>query len=182
MVKRIFVSLIVLTAGFLSAKAQSEKQKWIDSVFNQLSESEKIGQLFMLPVSSYLKDNKIDNFEKDIKTHNIGGVLFSTGHPLKQVALTNRLQGTSKVSLLIGLDASHGLGNLLDSTLLFPDPLALGAIESDSMVYDLGKELGRELKRIGVNLNFAPVANLNEKGTSYSKDLARIYSVKINTK
>jgi beta-N-acetylhexosaminidase len=172
MIKGILAALIVLLTLFSTASAQSEKEKWIDSVFSQLDESEKIGQLFMIPVSSHLEENKTDNFERDIKTHNIGSVLFTSGNPLNQVALTNRFRSVAKTPLLIAFDANNGLGNLLDSTLQFPDPLALGAVTSDLMIYDMSKEIGRELKLLGVNMNLAPTANLIEKNiTGYRSDL-----------
>src|SRR5687768_8088157 len=113
MIKRFFV-ILIMVIGSVYTYAQPQKEKWIDSVFNQLSETEKIGQLFMMPVSSDLESNKIDNVEKDIRFDNIGGILFTTGHPLKQVNLTNQFQSISKVPLFIAFDASRGLGTWLD--------------------------------------------------------------------
>jgi CubicO group peptidase (beta-lactamase class C family)/beta-glucosidase-like glycosyl hydrolase len=163
MIKKIVTCFLVLAGFSFNANAQSDKEKWVDSVFNQLTETERIGQLFMMPVPSHLENNKVDNVEKDIRFDNIGGILFTSGDPSKQIGLTNQFQSISKVPLLIGLDASNGLGVMLDSTLQFPKPLALGAIESDSLIFAMSKEIARQLKLLGVHINFSPVANLTDR-------------------
>ena len=53
--------------------------------------------------------NKAKSHEKEIENliinHNIGGIIFSKGGPIRQARLTNRLQSVSEVPLLIGMDA-----------------------------------------------------------------------------
>jgi beta-N-acetylhexosaminidase len=160
MIKRIFSSIVILLVANFFVCAQPGKQKWVDSVFNQLTEVEKIGQLFVFPLSSHIEDGKTERIERDLKAGNLGGLLFTGGHPVNQVSLTNRFQQASKVPLLIAMDASEGLGHRLDSTLAFPDPLALGAIDSDSLIFEMTREISRELKLLGVHLNVGPTANL----------------------
>src|SRR5688572_21695019 len=140
MIKRIFGCLILLTGNLLIAYAQPEKDKWVDSVYNKLNETERIGQLYMAAVSSHLEDNKLRDLEKDIKSNYVGGVLFTTGNPVKQLTLTNEFQSAAGVPLLISMDASNGLGNQLSGTLTFPDAVAQGAIESDSLIFVFARE------------------------------------------
>jgi beta-N-acetylhexosaminidase len=163
MVKKIFGVFVLVVVLKIQGFTQPGRSQWVDSVLSTMGEAEKIGQLFMMPVSSHLDEKKLDNLEKDLKDFRHGGVVFTTGHAVKQAALTNRIQGTSKIPLLVAQDASSGLGSLLDSTLTFPNALALGAISSDTMLYNLGLEIARELKLLGVNLNLAPNANLFDK-------------------
>jgi beta-N-acetylhexosaminidase len=160
MIKRIFGSIVIVLIANFFVCAQSGKQKWVDSVFNQLTEVEKIGQLFIFPLSSHIEDAKTERIERDLKAGNLGGLLFTGGHPVNQVSLTNRFQQSSKVPLMIAMEASEGLGHRLDSTLRFPSPLALGAIDSDLMMLEMSREIGRELKLLGVHLNIGPTANL----------------------
>lgn len=152
-----FITCFLLSSALL---AQSRKQLWVDSVYNTLDESGRIGQLFMLPVSS--ADDEANTVERFVRSHNIGGVLFTTGDALNQVQLTNELQAESDVPLLIGFDAVQGLGHFLQNAIEFPPPLALAAISDDSLVLETSKEIGRQLSVMGVNLNLGPTANLHD--------------------
>jgi beta-N-acetylhexosaminidase len=161
---KIFFLLLISILGTLSAAlAQNTRDKWVDSVYNALDETEKIGQLFMVPISSYSNDQTLLNLVSTLKNPGLGGVLFTRGHPAKQVTLTNQLQALAKVPLLVAQDAAFGLGSKLDSTTTFPASLALGALRSDTLIYITAKEIARQLKTIGVNLNMAPNANLTHK-------------------
>lgn len=135
--------------------------KWVDSVFNSLSEDERIGQLFMVAAWSN-KDKKHETEITDlIKNQKVGGLIFMQGGPVRQVNLTNRYQGLSKVPLLIGMDAEWGPVMRIDSCLNFPHQMQLGALDDDSLVYWYGVEMARQCKLLGVHVSFSPVADVN---------------------
>lgn len=134
---------------------------WVDSVLNTLTLEEKIGQLFMVSAYSNRKESEYREMENLIRRYNVGGILFFQGGPERQAALTNRYQAVAKVPMLIGLDAEWGLGMRLDSTISYPRQLTLGGISDNQLIYEMGYEIGRQLRRIGVNVNFAPVADIN---------------------
>src|SRR5689334_12974377 len=160
MIKKVFWCFLVLFCPFYTY-AQVDKNHWVDSVFNTLNTNEKIGQLFMVPVSSASEPSIIKDVTERIKSHQVGGVIFLKGSPLVQANMTNTFQSEADIPLFIGQDAEWGPGMSLDSTMSFPRALLLGAIKDDSMIYQFGKEVGRQLKIIGVNLNFAPLADVN---------------------
>jgi beta-N-acetylhexosaminidase len=162
MVKKVFV-LFCLQLLFIAAGAQSLKSRWVDSVFNTLNVNEKIGQLFLVPVSSQTDEAVLSEIESLIKSHDIGGIIFTTGTPVRQAYLTNRFQSLSKVPLLVAQDAEWGLGTTMDSTISYPRALVLGAIEDDTLIYRLGHTIANQLKAVGVNLNFAPVTGVHTK-------------------
>ncbi len=54
-----------------------------------------------------------------------------------------------------------GLGFRLKNTINFPFQMTLGAIQDNSLIYEMGQEIGREFKRLGVHINFAPVVDVN---------------------
>ncbi|SDB83077.1 beta-glucosidase [Williamwhitmania taraxaci] len=140
-----------------------EKQNipWVDSVMAKLTLEEKIAQLFMVAgYSSKSQDNTAQLLQLVNKYH-IGGVIFFQGGPKSQVQLTNRLQKSSNVPLLIGMDAEWGPSMRLDSIIRFPRQMMLGALQNDSLVFEMGGEIARQLKRLGVHINFAPVADVN---------------------
>ena len=138
-----------------------ENGQWADSVMKNMSLEEKIGQLIMVAAYSNRNQAFEDNLSDIIKTYKPGGLIFFQGNPKDQVRLTNRYQSESKVPLLIGLDGEWGLGMRLDSTMSFPYQMALGAIQEDSLVYEMGVTIGKQLNRIGVHFNFAPDVDVN---------------------
>lgn len=136
--------------------------RWADSVFSTLTPDQRIGQLFM--VAAYSNDKKdTDQIKKLIDSCGIGGLIFFQGGPKRQARLTNYYQSISNVKLLIAIDAEWGLDMRLDSTVQFPRQMTLGAIpqNADSLIYLMGKEIARECKRLGIHVNLAPVADIN---------------------
>lgn len=161
MVKKVFLVQLVLVGVLFNANAQSQKNQWVDSVFNSLSVDEKIGQLFMINVPARASADALKEIEDKIKSHEIGGIIFQQENPYQQAAATKRFQSISKIPLLVGQDAEWGLGQMVDSTISFPRALLLGAIKNDTLIYRMGEEVARQMKVIGLNLNFGPLADIN---------------------
>jgi len=134
---------------------------WVDSVFNSLTTDQKLGQLFMVAAYSNKDTAHISEITKLIKTYNIGGLIFMQGGPVRQAKLTNYYQSMSKTPLMISIDAEWGLAMRLDSTMSFPKQMCLGAIQNDSLIYQMGRMVAQQCKRIGVTINFAPVIDVN---------------------
>jgi beta-N-acetylhexosaminidase len=161
--KILCTALCVFLAG--TCFSQSAKDRWIDSVFHLMDESEKIGQLLIVPLSSNWEKSKLNNIEQEVRGQGLGGLLFTTGHPLRQTSITNDFQSASRLPMLIAMDASNGLSTMLDSTIAFPNELSLASV-SDSLLFEFGRETGRQLKEIGVNLNLSPTLNLSTNSIS----------------
>jgi beta-N-acetylhexosaminidase len=89
---------------------------------------------------------------KLIKEQKIGGLIFFQGGPVRQVRLMNEYQAASDVPLLGAIDAEWGLGMRLDTTISYPFQMALGAIQDESLIYDMGAEIARQIKRTGLHL------------------------------
>ncbi|WP_439883391.1 glycoside hydrolase family 3 N-terminal domain-containing protein [Pontibacter sp. MBLB2868] len=134
---------------------------WVDSVFNTLSPEERIAQLIVIEAFS----NRGPAYEADvmrlIKKYKVGGIIFFQGGPVRQAKLTNRYQAASKVPLLIAMDAETGVGMRLDSTVQYPFQQMLGAIADNGMIYSMGAQVAAEFRRLGMHVNFAPVADIN---------------------
>lgn len=101
---------------------------------------------------------QIDEF---IRQYNIGGLTFFQGGPLRQAHLTNRWQNIAATPLLIALDAETGPGMRLDSMMNWPNLMTLGAIQDDNLVEKVGAAIGQQCRHLGVHINFAPVADVN---------------------
>lgn len=96
-----------------------------------------------------------------VREYHIGGVIFFQGSPHKQAAITNTLQSVSKVPLLVGMDAEWGLAMRLDSVIPFPRQLTVAAGGNEKLISEMGAAIGKECRRMGVHINFAPVVDVN---------------------
>lgn len=153
---------LILLPRFSSAQDESSKKaEWVDSIFVSMSQEEKIGQLFMIATWSNLGEEHQKDVEEFITKHHIGGLIFFQGGPLRQLQQTNRYQALAKVPLWIGMDLEWGLGMRLDSTINFPKQMTLGALQDDQLIYEMGAEIAREMKLMGVHMNYAPVVDVN---------------------
>lgn len=135
--------------------------KWADSVYNQLNWQERIGQFFMLPAYTQGKDYNMDTVLAQVKQGKAGGVIFFKGLPEAQAEWTNKLQDSAKVQCMVAIDGEWGVAMRLDSVLAFPKQLTLGAINNNQLIYDMGKLIGQQCKRLGIHINFAPDIDIN---------------------
>ena len=135
--------------------------KWVDSIYNSMNVDEKIGQLFMLRISSAAGQKSFDIIEKNISQNHIGGLIFSKGSPSISNSWINALQKKSKLPLITGMDAEWGASMRYDSIRKFPWNMTLGAIQDDELIEEIGYKIGIQLKALGININFSPVVDIN---------------------
>ncbi len=142
------------------------KNHWVDSVYNALNEEERIGQLFMVAAYSGGKNLNEEAITKLIKNHQIGGLIFMQGGPIRQAMMTNRYQHMAQVPLLLSMDAEWGLGMRLDSVRNFPRQMMLGATRDTALVYKMGAAIAAQCRRIGVHIDFAPDVDVNNNAAN----------------
>ncbi|MFC5410230.1 glycoside hydrolase family 3 N-terminal domain-containing protein [Larkinella bovis] len=136
--------------------------RWVDSVFNALTPDQRISQLIMVAGFSNRTKEYEDSLMALVKTYQIGGIVFFQGGPIRQARLINRLQTVTNVPMLVALDGEWGLGMRLDSTVRFPYQMTMGAIQDrDDLIYKMGAAVARQSRRMGIHINFAPVADVN---------------------
>src|SRR5690606_1091610 len=107
----IFLVLLNITNATAQQKKSFEfKNKWIDSVYNVMSDEQRIGQLFMVAAYSGGENKNETAIDRLIQAGKIGGLIFMQGTAEEQIRLTNKYQKNSSVKLLIGMDGEWGLG------------------------------------------------------------------------
>ncbi len=163
-------SFFLLLTSFISFQEEpfhraiapvSKQDRWADSLLKTMTLDEKIGQLFMIATFSNRTETYYKQVENNILKYHLGGLIFFQGGPNRQAKLTNRYQNISRIPLLIGIDAEWGLGMRLDSTIEFPKQITLGAIQDNTFVEKFGEEIGKQCKRMGIHINFAPSVDVN---------------------
>ncbi len=145
------------TPAFLNDQTEA----WADSVLQTMSLEEKIGQLFMVAAYSNKDQAHQDDIDTLIEKYHIGGLIFFQGSPTRQVEMTNYFQAKSKIPLMIGIDGEWGLAMRLDSTIKYPKQMTLGAITDNDLIYKMGEAVADQCHRMGIHINFAPVADVN---------------------
>lgn len=145
----------------LESKDQNHQLSWVDSVFNALNFEERLGQLFMVAAYSNKDQKHVDEISKLVREENLGGLIFFQGGPNRQARLTNFYQAQAKTPLMIAMDAEWGIGMRLDSVWNFPKAMTLGAIQDPTLIYQMGSEIARQFKELGMHVNFAPVVDVN---------------------
>jgi len=157
----LFLFFFLPVVSFAQYKSQLNQQQWVDSVFNSLSKEERIAQLMVIRAHSNLGADHIAKVTNDIRKYNIGALCFFQGGPVRQANLTNAYQSIAKTPLMITIDGEWGLGMRLDSVTKFPFQLTLGSLSDDDIVYKMGLTVGQQCKRIGIQVNYAPVVDIN---------------------
>lgn len=158
----LFISLLPITN--LSAQTSFDTLKrdhWVDSIMNSLNTRERIAQLFMVACYPSLGPKHVDKIVAHIEQDKIGGLLFSVGHPMQIAQMINYFQTISEVPMLMSIDGEWGIAMRVDSTPRFPRQMALGAIQDNRLIYEMGVEVAKQCITLGLQLNFAPVLDVN---------------------
>ncbi|RYG54513.1 MAG: serine hydrolase, partial [Chitinophagaceae bacterium] len=160
----VFASLLLLSFTF--SKGQNAAEKWADSVYHSLSKEQRIAQLMVVRLSSIDKSNKISYFDQQVadlvKKYNIGGVLVFQGGPHKQADMINSLNKIAKTPIMFSVDGEWGLSQrIYDSVLPLPKQMMLGAMADSTILYEYGKIVAAQCRRLGIHLNYAPVVDVN---------------------
>ncbi len=170
-IHRVRLSFILFLFALLQVNGQTERKidalnrlmftPKVDSMLSTMTESEKIAQLFWLPVFAPGTGSETTTINKLVETYQPGGLLYFRTNPATVIALTNQLQAKSKIPLIVSLDGEWGLGMRLNNTTSFPYQMTLGAIQNDSLIYEMGLAVADQFKRMGIHVNFAPVVDVN---------------------
>ncbi len=158
-----FLSSLCIAQSFPDKSAAN----WADSVYKSLSDDEKIGQLMVARLSSIDSKTRMitslfDQTADFVKKYNIGGICVFQGNPVFQAENLNRLKKLAKTPLLISIDGEWGVGmRIPDSVISLPRQMMLGAVNNPSIMYEYGRVVANQCKRIGIQMNYAPVMDIN---------------------
>ena len=182
---RVLPALLALLAVAVTAQAPLDRaaRQWVDSTIKKLSLEQLVGQMIFAPFdSTYLSSDSdaYDALVKLIHESHIGGViafggservpqvmLNSTygavilGQPMELASILNRLQSISALPLLTSSDFEWGVQMRIAGATKFPRAMAFGATGDPQLAYEAGKVVGTEARALGVHVNFAPVADVN---------------------
>ncbi|MBR4134976.1 MAG: serine hydrolase [Bacteroidales bacterium] len=159
----ILIALLFVPGVFSSFTTPPTFKSRALQVMSRMTLEEKIAQLMIIRISSTETEAYNQSKIAEIEKYQVGGVCFFKGGPVRQAILTNRIQAVSKVPLFISIDGEWGPAMRLDSCVAFPRQMTLGALAAnhDTLIYRMGQEVAQQCKAVGINLNFAPVIDIN---------------------
>ena len=149
------------TSRLLPPFNTKEAKDWADSTMATLTLDEKIAQLFWIDIHADGSAYAAKKYSDIVVKYKPGGILFFKTSPEHLAEMNNFLNSQSEVPLFSGIDGEWGLGMRLPGTVSFPYQMTLGAIANDKFIYQMGCEVARQLKRVGLNANLAPVVDVN---------------------
>lgn len=133
---------------------------------NKLTLKEKIGQVSMFGIAGTEINDDTINLIKEYKVGNI--ILFARNvkSPEQLFKLNQGLQKLALehigIPLFISIDQEGGMvTRIFNGSTFFPGAMTMAATDNSENAYLMGKLMGQELKAMGVNMNLAPVLDVN---------------------
>ena len=169
-IKNIFTYLFILIFANLSAQyfpknapknLEQKAEKYADSLYQQLSLDEKIGQLYIVALYNNRGEEEIQKTRNLVEKEKIGGLILMQDNAEKHIQLLNEFQGKSRVKMMIGIDGEWGLFQRFPAAHKFPWAMTLGAIQDNSLIYEMTSKIAEDCKRMGIYWDFAPVVDVN---------------------
>ena len=161
----ILVFSLKITAQYqpknLSKEDLKKANEWVDKTYNSLSQDEKLGQLFIVALYTNRGEDYINNVRNIVTNEKIGGLILMQDDAAREINLVNEFQKTSKVPLMIGMDAEWGLFQRIATAHKFPWAMTLGAIQDKNLIKEMAAKIAEDCKRMGINWDFAPVVDVN---------------------
>jgi beta-N-acetylhexosaminidase len=179
------VILLVLFAALPNAQSPLDRdaQRWVDATMKKLTTEQMVGQLLMPRFAGVYtsSDSDIyDQLETLVRQAHVGGIIgfggeepvpqvllnptygpIILGQPLALASMINRLQSIATVPLLTAADFEWGVGMRIHGGTRFPRAMAFGAAGDEQLAVEAGRITAVEGRALGVHVNFAPVADVN---------------------
>ncbi|WP_250253624.1 glycoside hydrolase family 3 N-terminal domain-containing protein [Chryseobacterium sp. Marseille-Q3244] len=144
-----------------SKEDMKKAQQWVEKTYKNLSQDEKLGQLFIVALYTNKGEDYINQVRNIVSNDKIGGLILMQDDAAREINLVNEFQQKSKIPLMIGMDAEWGLFQRIATAHKFPWAMTLGAIQDKNLVYQMSAKIAEDCHRMGINWDFAPVVDVN---------------------
>jgi beta-N-acetylhexosaminidase len=134
---------------------------WVDDMMSKLTLDQKIAQLMMPAFFPSQGEVARDKMISIIEEYQPGGIIVMKGNPSVTTDYINQFQERSTVPVITAIDGEWGLAMRIDSISPYPYAQAIGAISDSAYIYRMGRDIGNQMKQMGLIVNFAPVADIN---------------------
>jgi len=171
--KKVFVlfALFVLQLApqgiFAQSKSPENEQaqtNWVEETLRNLTLRERIGQMIIVPLNGEFTNVNSEKFaamRRQIVENKVGGFTLFRGEANSIAALTNEAQRLAVIPLFFSADYERGLRMQLRTGTPFTTNMGVAASGDVQAAYRQGRVICEEMRAIGANWLFAPVADIN---------------------
>jgi len=169
-----FLLAAILCAAVVASPRQTAKTSpsvderaatiWVEETLKSLSLRERAGQMLMSATQTEFMNVSGERFgelKKQVTEQALGGVIVRGGSPNEVAALTNELQRAARVPLFVAADYERGLRMQMKNGTPFTNSMGVAAAGDPRAAYVQGRITAEEMRAVGVNWLFAPVADIN---------------------
>jgi len=149
-------TIIPLLTNALASRAQV-----VDSLINTMSVRRKVAQLMVVTADNRYGQARQDEENHCVRDEQIGGRILMGKELNAAVERMNYLQGLSEMPLLCFTDAEWGAAMRITGFRPFPKQGPLARHGNDTLIYQMGLAVAEELKQVKIQVNFAPVVDIN---------------------
>ncbi|MBQ2149180.1 MAG: hypothetical protein II435_04440 [Bacteroidales bacterium] len=171
--KKTFLPLVFIATCLLAAchgndaesirLAEARHAAQVEALMQQLSIREKVAQLFVMEISREPSEETMARQDSLVREYGVGGAIIMRGPIEPFVQRMNELQSMASLPLLVATDAEWGAAMRFAEYLPYPRQRILGRLEgrqAERLIYKMGRNVGRELRDLGIYVNYAPVADV----------------------
>ncbi len=158
-----------------------EADRWADSVYSTLTPRQRIAQLIFPKATPDQGQASLATTTRLIGKHGFGGILYTQGSLSDHLSINRHAKSVASIPPLITFDGEWGLAMRIPDSPAFPQNMTLGAITDYRLIYQYGREMARQCRLAGIDVNFAPVADVNSNPSnpvigfrSFGEDPSRV--------
>jgi beta-glucosidase-like glycosyl hydrolase len=152
----------VIWCGKSEERRENRINRQVERTLKKMTTREKIAQLIVSQTDSYLfSDGHALMTDTLVEIEGIGGLLVLQDTLPRYLNRMNELQSKSKIPMLISIDGEWGPSMRFGEFPFFPQQMQLGALPSDSLIYEMGLAVAEQCKMVNIHINYAPVVDIN---------------------
>lgn len=144
----------------LSRKDRAVKKR-IRPYVESMSVRDKVAQLVFVDVYPDRDTAYQSKEDSVIIKEQVGGIILMEGNIEQTAGICNHLQSLVKIPLAVSVDGEFGLGMRISEFRKYPRQGVLAALPDDSLIYEMGGQIAKDMRSMKIDINFAPVVDVN---------------------
>lgn len=152
----------VVWCGKSEERAANRIERQVERTLKKMTTREKVAQLIVSQTDSYIfSEGHALMTDTLVGIEGIGGLLVIQDSLPRYLNRMNELQEMSKIPLIVSIDGEWGPSMRFGEFPFFPQQMQLGALPSDSLIYEMGLAVAEQCKMVNIHINYAPVVDIN---------------------
>lgn len=159
----VFLSSALTLIGLADTAAQNRgrRARLVKAAVDTMDVRSKVAQLIfadVLPEGNAMRKAADDSI---IVKEQVGGIILMEGNIAQTAEVVNSLQRQSHIPLAVSIDGEFGVGMRVSEFVKYPRQGKLAGLQDGSLIYEMGRQIARDMHSLKIDINFAPVADVN---------------------